>query len=79
MSLIKYQINTQKQVWIIPKQIKCHKNVIPKNPGITQKGTQKSGRIQKGTRIITYASYNFGLSLGFAPAVGLGYRYKNFL
>ena len=42
MSLIKYQ-NQYQKIWIILKEIKFYQKMIPKNPGIAQKATQKSG------------------------------------
>ena len=73
MSLIKYR-NQYQKIWIIIKEIKFYlkndnqksgnsQKMIPKNPGIAQKGTQKSGinpekvpKIMAHPRITTYAS-----------------------
>ena len=59
----KYQKQYPK-IWIILKEIKFYQKMIPKNPGIAQKGTQKSGsnpkkvpKIMAHSHIMTYASY----------------------
>ena len=46
VSLIKYQ-NQCPKIWIIPKEIKFYQKMILENPGIAQKGTQKSGSTPK--------------------------------
>ena len=74
MLLIKYQ-NQYPKIWIILYEIKFYQKklipknqrkpkVIPKNPGIAQKGTQKSGskpkkvpKIMANPRITAYARY----------------------